>query len=171
MALNAGVKLVQLRLTSAWLAGNTRASAHDIIACSVRLCRQHTASLLCNLPEELSLPEGVGVHFSSMRLNALTHRPDVALVAASCHNRRELEQAQAIGADFAVLSPVKKTRSHPDAQSLGWKAFHALVDDANIPVYALGGMTESDIDQAWQSGGQGIASISAFWNESHRADS
>ena len=63
----------------------------------------------------------------------------------------------------AVLSPVQKTRSHPDAQPLGWGTFHKLVDEINVPVYALGGLSADDIEQAWRSGGQGIAAIGALW--------
>ena len=170
-ALDAGVRLVQLRLTHAWLAANTSGYANEVIELGADLCRQHAARLLCNLPEQLPLPTGAGVHLNSTRLLARAHRPDASLVAASCHNRGELEQAQAIGADFAVLSPVKRTGSHPEAQALGWDAFHALVDEINIPVYALGGVTASDLQQSWRSGGQGIASISAFWLDLHRADS
>jgi 8-oxo-dGTP diphosphatase len=46
---------------------------------------------------------------------------------------------------------------------MGWDTFQQLVDGINIPVYALGGVTADDIEQAWNSGGQGVAAISAFW--------
>ena len=170
-ALEAGIRLVQLRLTRAWLAAHTPEYANAVVERGAGLCQQHAARLLCNLPEQLPLPAGAGVHLNSARLRSLARRPDAALVAASCHNRRELEQAQAIGVDFAVLSPVKRTSSHPRAQPLGWDAFHALVDEINIPVYSLGGVADADLQQSWQSGGQGIASISAFWKDLHRADS
>jgi 8-oxo-dGTP diphosphatase len=34
-----------------------------------------------------------------------------------------------------------------------------------MPVYALGGVSESDLVDAWNYGAQGIAAISAFWPE------
>lgn len=162
-ALNQGVELVQLRLTHGWLATNGQSYAADIIElCSAR-CKQRSARLVFNVPVALALPENAGVHLTSRRLLACQTRPDGELVSASCHNRRELEHAQAIGVDFAVLSPVQQTPTHPQARALGWEAFHALVDEANIPVYALGGMTLDDMEQAWESGAQGIAAISALW--------
>jgi 8-oxo-dGTP diphosphatase len=32
-----------------------------------------------------------------------------------------------------------------------------------MPVYALGGMREADIETAWQCGAQGIAAIRGLW--------
>jgi 8-oxo-dGTP diphosphatase len=120
--------------------------------------------MLLNVPDEIRTDVYDGVHLTSKQLSSAETRPDCRIVSASCHNRHELEQAQSIGVDFAVLSPVRKTRSHPYAEPLGWGAFNQLVDDINIPVYALGGMVSDDIEQAWQSGGQGIAAISALWD-------
>ncbi|MGD9258525.1 MAG: thiamine phosphate synthase, partial [Gammaproteobacteria bacterium] len=32
-----------------------------------------------------------------------------------------------------------------------------------LPVYALGGLNESDLEAAWDAGAIGVAGISAFW--------
>lgn len=162
-ALVAGIKLVQLRLTHEWLQVNSATYALQVIKICSNLCNKYTARLLLNTPEPLS-PDGTdGVHLNSRRLLVTTNRPDHDLVSASCHNREQLEHAQSIGVDFAVLSPVKKTMSHAHARLLGWDAFNKMVDEINIPVYALGGLRAEDIEQAWNCGAQGIAAISAFW--------
>ncbi|UCB54298.1 MAG: Nudix family hydrolase [Thiotrichales bacterium] len=162
-ALDQGIEMVQLRLTHEWLAVNGESCALEIIQRCHSLCQQRAASLLCNMPAQLDVPAEAGIHLNSRRLIGCASRPDAKLVAASCHNREELEHAQSIDVDFAVLSPVQDTRSHANARPLGWARFHALVDDINIPVYALGGVVAEDLETAWQSGGQGIAAISAFW--------
>lgn len=89
--------------------------------------------------------------------------PQGVVVGASCHSRDELQMAASLGVSYALLSPVKTTKSHPDANPLGWESFRHLVQQANFPVYALGGVSEADIVDAQAAGGQGIASISAFW--------
>jgi 8-oxo-dGTP diphosphatase len=61
-----------------------------------------------------------------------------------------------------VLAPVLPTQTHPGAATLGWEQFAGLVAQVNLPVYALGGMTEAYLDQVRHSGGQGIAAIRAF---------
>lgn len=121
--------------------------------------------LLLNAAPELAQELGAaGVHLSSTRLMALQQRPLPAglWVGASCHDAEQLAQAERIGADFAVLSPVQATASHPDARPLGWQRYAELVDGAGLPVYALGGLTPADIATARQHGGQGIAAIRAF---------
>ena len=162
-ALHDGIELVQLRLTHQWLRANTQSQALEIVELCKSLCKQNSARLLFNVPEQLKPLIADGVHLNSKQLLKAKIRPDSDLVSASCHNRLELEHAQSIGVDFAVLSPVQKTRSHPDAQPLGWGTFHKLVDEINVPVYALGGLSADDIEQAWRSGGQGIAAIGALW--------
>jgi 8-oxo-dGTP diphosphatase len=84
-------------------------------------------------------------------------------LAASCHDADDLKRAEDLGADFALLSPVLPTRSHPDAEPLGWERFAAMVDRANLPVYALGGMHPSMLSRAWQAGAQGVAGIRGLW--------
>jgi 8-oxo-dGTP diphosphatase len=163
-ALKDGIELVQLRLTHDWTAKQARSDVHEIVDMCTDLCQHYGARLLLNLPEQYSSLITAGVHLSSKRLLMTTHRPAHTLVSASCHNREQLEHAQTIGADFAALSPVQRTRSHPDAVPLGWEAFRQLVDESDIPVYALGGMTEADMEQAWNAGAQGIAAIGAFWD-------
>lgn len=89
-------------------------------------------------------------------------RHDHLLAGASCHNRDELAAASKMGADFALLSPVKATGSHPDAVTLGWSGFQQHVASSRLPVYALGGMRAADLTAARQAGGRGIAGVSLF---------
>ena len=163
-ALRNGIGLVQLRLTDQWTKEQTTAGLQEIVDLCVKLCRHYNAQLMFNLPVKYRSMQQNGVHLSSRQLLSYSNRPDFTVVSASCHNRQELEHAQSIGADFAVLSPVQPTRSHPGAVPLGWEVFRELVDECDIPVYALGGMTADDMTQAWQSGAQGIAAIGAFWD-------
>jgi 8-oxo-dGTP diphosphatase len=85
-------------------------------------------------------------------------------VAASCHSAPELEHAARIGVDFAVLSPVAATVSHPGAQPLGWGRFRELVAAVPFPVYALGGMQLPDLATARAHGAQGIALMRGIWD-------
>ncbi len=85
------------------------------------------------------------------------------LLAASCHDEREMQMAADIGADFVTLSPVLPTSSHPGAGHLGWDRAAELVAITNLPVYLLGGLSAEDLDRAFQAGAQGIAGISGLW--------
>ncbi len=160
-ALDSGLRLVQLRL------GDLPEQAMlELAGEALQLCHSRNARMLVNGTPEMAQRIGAdGVHLNSSRLMHMTARPlpGDCLVAASCHNRDELFHASVLGLDFTVLSPVQKTRSHPDASPLGWELFRHLVAEVDLPVYALGGMQMEDMPMAWEHGAQGIAGISCFW--------
>jgi 8-oxo-dGTP diphosphatase len=109
-------------------------------------------------------PAADGIHFTAEQLMSLHTRPkDAALVGASCHDVGELGHAMAIGLDFAVLGPVKATASHPGARTLGWDGFRRIAAGASIPVYAIGGLRRSDLDDARRAGAHGLAMIRGSW--------
>ncbi len=165
-ALDDGIRLVQLRLKPGNL---TTEKAPALIRQTASLCAQAGAKLLFNVPQDyfksvdLSGIAFDGFHADSKTLNSLSQRPQGRLFSASCHNEKELLKAIKLGADFAVLSPVQKTASHPDMEAMGWQRFSSLLAMCPMPVYALGGVSADDISEAWSHGAQGVAAISAFW--------
>jgi 8-oxo-dGTP diphosphatase len=103
------------------------------------------------------------VQLTGTRLDGLSERPDVEWCAASCHSAAELRRAEELGCDFALLSPVQATQSHPGATHLGWENFAAIAAGASIPVYALGGLTQADMQTAWSHGAHGISLLRQAW--------
>lgn len=160
--LQAGVRLVVLRAKTL-AAGDYVALAGDVIA----LAHGFGAKVILNSPP-LMLEQADGLHLTSSQLWAETDqvfpRREGQWLSASCHEERELQRAADIGADFAFLSPVLPTLSHPGEASLGWEAFATAVENVNLPVYALGGMTPDHGITARQYGGQGIAAIRSLWS-------
>lgn len=108
-------------------------------------------------------PEADGVHLTAREVLGFSHRPHPGLVAASCHSRLELNRAESLGADFAVLGSVQTTDSHPGQSPLGWRGFREGAAGAGIPVFAIGGLREGDTEAAWQNGAHGIAMIRGAW--------
>ena len=162
-SLRQGISLIQIR------APDLEGSEFETLAAkAVAVCRQHSEDIqvLVNSDPRVARACGAdGVHLNHRRLWAATAESfnNGLLVAASCHNTADLHQARNVGADFAVLGPVKGTLSHPGAEVLGWQQYAQLLDDAAIPVYALGGMSEGDLKHAIQVGSQGVAAIRDFW--------
>lgn len=155
-----GERLLQLRLPL-WPRDAVRELAADLLP----LAERYGAQLLLNEDIDGARALGVGVHLKSARLAALAGRPLPwhHVVGASCHDASQLARAVTLGADFATLSPVTATASHPGAASLGWPAFQVLAEAAALPVYALGGMDSSMADEARSVGAQGVAGIGGFW--------
>jgi len=164
-SLENGIRLVQLRLDRQWLVSNDVKSMHEIVAVSRRLCRGFGARLVFNLPAADAISPGAneGIHLNSRRLMQTLERPFAGMISASCHDAHELEHTSRLDLDFALLSPVQPTASHPGATALGWDGFRSIVDAATLPVFALGGVSESDLVRSWNHGAQGVAGISAFW--------
>ena len=161
-ALQSGARLVQLREPHM-----TPEEYREYARVIADLCHRYDAKLLLNAePEWMSLCHADGVHLNSRRLMQCRARPldDRFWVAASCHNVEELQQAERLAADFAVLSPVAVTASHPDAAPLGWEKFMQWRASVNLPVYALGGMQVQDLEPARRHGARGLAMISGIWD-------
>jgi len=160
--LAAGATLVQLRAPRLTNAEFQRVARHCLV-----LCREHGARLLLNADAGLleTVP-AAGIHLTGARLAVLKGRPvdDDLLFGASCHSLEDLRRAEALGADYAFLSPVLATSSHPGQPGLGWDSFEACARAVGIPVYALGGLGLADLPEARRRGALGIAAISAFWH-------
>ena len=160
IALSRGLRLVQVRekhLKTTELAK----FASEI----VRRCHEYGARVIINADVDLAAKVSAdGVHLPAVRLIEASNRPPgFYWCGASCHDRREIERAEAIGLDFVVLGPVKRTASHPQARPLGWEGFRELASGASIPVYALGGMLGGDLEEAWRNSAHGIAMQRGAW--------
>lgn len=147
-----GLRLVQVRDKDNW----ERARLIFVVS---SMARQYGAKVLVN-----GGPAVDGIHLTAEQLVTHRARPQGGLVAASCHTAQELGHAMAIGLDFVVLGPVKATRSHPGAQTLGWDGFRRIAEGSSIPVYAIGGLRREDLDEARQAGAHGLAMISGSWS-------
>ncbi|MDR2240817.1 MAG: Nudix family hydrolase [Zoogloeaceae bacterium] len=158
-ALAGGLRLLQIR-EPALATAEREAFARE----ATRRAHAHGARALVNGDIALARRVGAdGAHLPAAQLMALTERPDLALVAASCHDSAELARAAALELDFAVLGPVRETRSHPGVDGLGWTRLAQLLENVSLPVYALGGLRREDLGAARDAGAHGIAAIRAAW--------
>ncbi len=158
--LERGLRMLQLREPGMDAARFERLFRAVRAACTTRGCM-----LLVNSAHPARFwSEAGGVHLRAADLMQLDSRPAVARVGASCHDPHELARAASIGADYAVLGPVKPTASHPGASGIGWEAFGSIAGKTAIPVYALGGLDSRDLEEARARGAHGIALRRAAWD-------
>jgi len=157
-----GVGLVQIRAKSL-----SEQDAMQLRHLLIDKCAELNINYLLNSQMSLIRTSTAGLHLTSFDLMRIDKRPDGAgFVAASCHNQQELNRAVQLSLDFAVLSPVMQTSSHPVAKPLGWQKFQEYVAQVNIPVFALGGIGKHDFEQAKANGAQGISGISLYTRRS-----
>jgi 8-oxo-dGTP diphosphatase len=121
--------------------------------------------MLNGAPQLLQHCAADGIHLPERELSLCAERPVDAGVLFSCatHGSNSLRRAAVLDADFALLGAVKQTASHPGKPGMGWTRFAELARAARLPVYALGGLAEDDLEDAWRSGAQGVAAIRAAW--------
>ncbi|WP_298187367.1 Nudix family hydrolase [uncultured Pseudomonas sp.] len=163
-ALTSGIRLLQLRAPAMF-----DAQYRDIAVDALGLCAGKAQLMLKGPLEWLGDFPAAGWHLTAQQLRELSAGgrpfPRERWLAASCHSADELALATQMGVDFITLSPVQATRTHPDAQPLGWTQVAELLQGFNQPAYLLGGVTPGDAERAWQVGAQGVAGIRAFWPE------
>ncbi|GMV56765.1 MAG: hypothetical protein AMXMBFR6_25700 [Betaproteobacteria bacterium] len=130
------------------------------------VARAHAAGATVLVHASAELAEAVGadgLHWTAAQLRAAHARPPFAWLAASCHDRAELEHAARLGVDFVVLGPVAASASHPGMPGIGWPSFERLAAGLPMPVFALGGLGPGDLDLAAAHGAHGVAGIRRFW--------
>jgi 8-oxo-dGTP diphosphatase len=158
-AFEQGLRLAVVR-EKAWPIERLAPFAHALL----EIAHPHGARLLLNGDDTDARKLGfAGVHWTSQRLAAATSRPEDMLVAASCHTRDDIERAGSLSLDFAMLGPVRPTPTHPSAAVIGFDGFAARVAHATLPVFALGGLTAADLDNAIGHGAHGVAAMRAAW--------
>jgi 8-oxo-dGTP diphosphatase len=146
--LKGGLRLLQIREPELGAAERERFTQD-----AIRLAHAYGCKVMTKAP----FPGADGIHFTASQLMVLDERPK-GLAAASCHTRQELERAVALELDFAVLGAVRDK-----APSLGWEKFAQIARGAAIPVYAIGGLTRADMEEAWRAGAHGLAMIRGAW--------
>jgi len=174
-AAEAGVDFIQLRekdLTARELEGMASELANA-------LKNLPNTRLLINSRVDIAIACGAhGVHLPAGDISASEARVIFskaglkdAVIACSCHNIAEINQAEAHGADFAVFSPIfGKQSSGEESRGLGAVGLSGLREICNrpaaaaarMPVLALGGITFENAAGCLACSAAGVAGIRLF---------
>lgn len=130
-----------------------------------QLVARHATRWLVDRSADLAIDlSAAGYHATAAMAAKLGGRPvpENMLFGVSCHDQASWDRARNLGADYALLSPVCPTPTHPEASELGWNQFEKIVGRGSLPTYALGGMRNTDLPAAREHWAQGISAIRAF---------
>ena len=84
------------------------------------------------------------------------------IIGISVETVEEALKAAEGGADYLGVGPIYPTATKPDAGSaLGIFRLKEIKDSVNIPVVAIGGINEDNLDEVLKAGADGVAVISA----------
>lgn len=140
-------------------------------AALAKICRDRNIIFLVAQDAELGIKlEADGVHLPERCMDWAT---DIRasyphwMITASCHDRSSIMRAEALPVNACLIAPVFPTYSHPEtfsgqAATLGLSGVQDMTAATNLPLYALGGVTNENARQLIGSGVVGIAAIRGF---------
>jgi len=105
---------------------------------------------------------GVNLPESDISVEAARLLMGERLVGRSVHSLDGALEAEGEGADFVIFGPVWASASHPDSPPVGIEALIEVAHALDIPVLAIGGVTEERISACRDAGAAGYAAIRLF---------
>lgn len=133
-----------------------------------RLAHKHRVPLLIN--DRVDIVQAVGAHGVHLRGNSLPIRAvreslgPHRIIGSSVHSVDEAVQREQEGADFVVLGPIYDT---PSKLAYGKPIGLAVLEEANrrckIPIFAIGGIELSRVEEIKKAGAYGVAVISSVF--------
>jgi len=159
-ALDGGARLIQLRDKTRQI-GLQLPVAEALQA----LCRERGALFIVNDHVDLALAAGAdGVHVGQKDLPVATVRrlvPREMLIGCSTNNAEEARRAEAGGADYVSVGRLFPTGSKDDTRPATTETLRAVKAAVSLPVCAIGGINESNIDAVIEAGADMAAVIAA----------
>ena len=143
-----------------------------------KLCKKHHVPFVINDNVDIALKINAdGVHVGQSDMEAGDVRAKLGkdkIIGVSAHTVEEALTAQKKGADYLGVGAVFPTSSKDDvsvlsaickAISLGLETLKAICHAVSIPVVAIGGISQDNIDKLYGSGIDGVAVISAIFGQ------
>ena len=108
-----------------------------------------------------------GIHLPSHMLKKrqarrIINRYPNWLITAAVHTHKELKQAEELGVDALLISPIFTTKTRVQRKSLGPMGLRRFKRTNLIPIFALGGIGLTNLHRLKNTGAIGFAGISAF---------
>jgi thiamine-phosphate pyrophosphorylase len=160
-ALRGGLRAVQLREKDL-----TGCDLFELASELRTITRECGAKLLINDRIDIALAVGAdGVHLGKAGIPVAVARRILGsdqLIGYSAHGVAEAQQAECDGADFVTFGPVYATPSKAIyGEPLGLELLSEVAQNLTIPVFALGGVKKTTVQELMAVGARGIALISA----------
>jgi len=161
-AVEGGVGTVQLR--------EKDLSTSDLysLAKEIReITKRKGANLIINDRVDIAIAvdaDGVHLGWKSLEIGIVRRMIGLdKLIGFSAHSLREAERAENSGADYVTISPIFDTVNKDYfIKPLGVDEIAKIKERINIPVIALGGINENNVNKVLKNGADGIAAISAI---------
>jgi len=157
--LAAGVRFFQYRCKNA-----TRRSIYETSVLLARISRDAGALFIVNDHADVAAAaDADGVHLGQDDLPIEYGRRVLGvgkIIGASTHTVAQARAAEAAGADYIGFGPIFKTSTKDAGQTQGIGNLSIIKHSVAIPVIAIGGVNQANLQFVAQSGADGAAVIS-----------
>ena len=162
-AIKGGVTIVQLReKTSGTL------DFYNLAVRVKKITQKYNVPLIINDRIDIALAiDADGVHVGQSDMPAKVARNMIGndkILGVSAATIKEATKAQEDSADYIGVGAVYPTNTKDDASSVTKKELKEIVESVNIPVVAIGGITQENVCELRDSGISGISVVSAIMN-------
>lgn len=162
-AIKGGVTCVQLREKNMEYADFLR-EAESI--CS--LCRQYSVPFIVNDNPDIAVAcDADGIHVGQEDLNVKEVRQRIGndmILGVSVHNVKEAQDAVESSADYLGLGAIFPTNTKNRASVMSMETLQNICCAVEIPVVAIGGINERNIERLSGTGIDGVAMVSAIFS-------
>jgi len=160
-ALAGGVKFFQFRNKS-----GTRKGIYESSLLLARIARDAKACFLVNDHADIAAAVAAdGVHLGQDDLSPEHARRLLGsgkIIGISTHSVEQAKAAEAAGADYIGFGPIFKTSTKDAGQTQGIGNLITIKNSVAIPVIAIGGINQANIQFVAKAGSDGAAVISAI---------
>jgi thiamine-phosphate pyrophosphorylase len=159
-ALAAGVKFFQYRSKS-----GARKAIYETSLTLSRIARNEQACFMVNDHADIAAAvDADGVHLGQDDLPIEFARKLLGrdkLIGISTHSLEQARAAEAASADYIGFGPIFKTSTKAAGQTQGVQKLTIIKNSVGIPVIAIGGISQANVQLVAQAGADGAAVISA----------
>ncbi|UCD84071.1 MAG: thiamine phosphate synthase [Deltaproteobacteria bacterium] len=168
--LRGGAKIIQLRAKPSLSSKKPAVSDRELFETAKiirELTRQTRASLIINDRADIaSAVEADGLHLGQDDLPLANARKILGknkVIGISTHNIEEAERAGKEGADYIGFGPIFSSETKGKyIPPQGIKSLKQVTAAIDLPIIAIGGINEKNIEEVIQAGADGAAIISAI---------
>ncbi len=160
-ALLGGVKFIQYREKQL-----SKRESYKIALQLREITRRFGAVLIINDDIDIAMAvDADGVHLGQEDFPVHAARKilgDSKIIGLSTHSLKQAEEAQGSGADYIAIGPIFKSTTKDVREPLGVDIIKEIRKISRMPVIAIGGINENNMEDAIKAGADGAAVISAI---------
>ena len=159
----AGVKIIQYRFKK----GTDKDNLKEAIQIK-NLCKRYNSLFIINDRVDIALASNAdGIHLGQNDLNLKAARKLLGhskIIGISANNEIDISKALKDGCDYIGIGPVFETETKKNKKPIGIEKIKTLTKDLNIPWFAIGGVTTSNISHLKSNGFKKVALVSQLMN-------